>query len=570
MLEVKNDQKQKTFISWGLFVVFFAVVYGVIPITYAINDDTAMRDIASGAMSGTPDYHLVFVKAVLGMALSAVYTLFPGVDWYGLFWMGFILVSTAFIFWKMISACEKKGRNPILATALFLAVFTLAVLGHLVNFQFTVVSGILAGAAIFLYHTDESTGIRSYMMTALIILLLWLSFCVRDNVLMMAVPFDGLVFLYKEERIRKKVIMALIAAAGLAGIMALELSAYSAEEWKTYKAYNTARSVVYDYYGVPPYEENREFYDSIGLQEYDVVNLERYQLVFVDGLEEGKMQQIAEYARQKYEEQNSLGARVKAGMKLAVKGELEKETLILNLLAKTVVLAGLILGFRKKWKLFWLNAGFLLSEGALVLYLGYEGRLPARVMTALLMIEFLSALSILLTEWQDNPSEKRKKYPGWFVWTGTALLAVLAVWQFSDIRERQSRITAANQEYELLQHYYQEHPDNVYFIPANWIAGYTENFHIYKEARISNGFSLGGWTTFLPVYEQGMGRLGIENENTAFIEKNNVYLIFSSISSRITSHYEESYEEVSWTEVDKAPVYGMEVPVFKITGGNRK
>ena len=197
------------------------------------------------------------------------------------------------------------------------------------------------------------------------------------------------------------------------------------------------------------------------------------------------------------------------------------------------------MGFRKKWKLFWLNAGFLLSEGALVLYLGYEGRLPARVMTALLMIEFLSALSVLLTEWQDNPSEKRKKYPGWFVWTGTALLAVLAVWQFSDIRERQSRITAANQEYELLQHYYQEHPDNVYFIPANWIAGYTENFHIYKEARISNGFSLGGWTTFLPVYEQGMGRLGIENENTAFIEKNNVYLIFSSISSRITSHYEE-------------------------------
>ena len=138
--------------------------------------------------------------------------------------------------------------------------------------------------------------------------------------------------------------MASIACAGLAGIMVLEVFSYSSAEWKSYKDYNTARSVIYDYYGVPPYEENREFYDSIGLQEYDVVNLERYQLVFVDDLENGKMQQIADYAEQRYREQNSLTARVMAGVRIAVQGELGKETLVLNLLAKALVLLNIITG----------------------------------------------------------------------------------------------------------------------------------------------------------------------------------------------------------------------------------
>lgn len=38
----------------------------------------------------------------------------------------------------------------------------------------------------------------------------------------------------------------------------------------------------------PAYEENREFYEKIGLKEYDVENLKRYNLCFVNDLETGK------------------------------------------------------------------------------------------------------------------------------------------------------------------------------------------------------------------------------------------------------------------------------------------
>lgn len=567
---MNKSVKTEKIISFGLFFIFLAVVFLMIPVTYAINDDTAMRDIASGAMSGTPDYHLVFVKAALGALLSAVYRYFPGIDWYGLVWMGLVILSAALILWKILSICEKRGRNLLAASVLFLSVFALTGLGHLVSFQFTVVAGIVAGTAVFLYCLDDSSGKKEYRMAALVILLIWISFCVRENVLLMAVPFGGLIILYKKEPVKKKALMASIACAGLAGIMVLEVFSYSSAEWKSYKDYNTARSVIYDYYGVPPYEENREFYDSIGLQEYDVVNLERYQLVFVDDLENGKMQQIADYAEQRYREQNSLTARVMAGVRIAVQGELGKETLVLNLLAKALVLLNIITGIRYRKKALWLvNAGFLLCEGALTFYLGYEGRLPSRVMAALLIIEFLAALAVFFSERRNAVPETVKKIPGWTAGLLIVLLAA-AAWQFTVIRERQLQSTAANQEYELLQSYYREHPGQVYFIPATWTAGYTENFHIRKEARLDNGFSLGGWTTFLPVHEQGLKKFGIEDENTALIENDNVYLIFNTPSSRITAYYEQKYEDVQWTEIDTAPVYGMEVPVFKISGGERR
>ena len=567
---MNKSVKTEKIISFGLFFIFLAVVFLMIPVTYAINDDVAMRDIASGAMSGSPDYHLVFVKAALGALLSAVYRYFPGIDWYGLVWMGLVILSAALILWKILSICEKRGRNLLAASVLFLSVFALTGLGHLVSFQFTVVAGIVAGTAVFLYCLDDSSGKKEYRMAALVILLIWISFCVRENVLLMAVPFGGLIILYKKEPVKKKALMASIACAGLAGIMVLEVFSYSSAEWKSYKDYNTARSVIYDYYGVPPYEENREFYDSIGLQEYDVVNLERYQLVFVDDLENGKMQQIADYAEQRYREQNSLTAQVIAGARIAVQGELGKETLVLNLLAKALVLLNIITGIRYRKKRLWLvNAGFLICEGALAFYLGYEGRLPARVMAALLIIEFLSALAVFLLEQRNAAPETAKKIPGWTAGLLIVLLAA-AVWQFAVIRERQLQSTAANQEYELLQSYYREHPEQVYFIPATWTAGYTENFHIRKEARLDNGFSLGGWTTFLPVHEQGLKKFGIEDENTALIENDNVYLIFNTPSSRITAYYEQKYEDVQWTETDTAPVYGMEVPVFKISGGERR
>ena len=69
----------------------------------------------------------------------------------------------------------------------------------------------------------------------------------------------------------------------------------------------------------------------------------------------------------------------------------------------------------------------------------------------------------------------------------------------------------------------------------------------------------------MPVHDEGLRHFDIEDEDAALVEKDNVYLILNHPSDKINSHYAEEYGKVQWTEIDKAPVYGLEVPVYKIT-----
>lgn len=84
----------------------------VIPITYAINDDVAMRDIASGSLTGTPDYHLIFIKAAFGWVLTGLYRCFGGIDWYGCVFLGMMVLCCGILLERWNSWCIQKGKKP--------------------------------------------------------------------------------------------------------------------------------------------------------------------------------------------------------------------------------------------------------------------------------------------------------------------------------------------------------------------------------------------------------------------------------------------------------------------------
>ena len=63
-------------------------VYQTMGFVYAIADDVIMRDIASGAFTGTPDGHLFFVQYALGRTISSLYRINGRADWYGFFMAG--------------------------------------------------------------------------------------------------------------------------------------------------------------------------------------------------------------------------------------------------------------------------------------------------------------------------------------------------------------------------------------------------------------------------------------------------------------------------------------------------
>ena len=58
---------------------------------YDLNDDFFMRDIMSGAYTGTPDGHNVQTLYVLGAFISLFYKLCGTLPWYGLFLLLFLM-----------------------------------------------------------------------------------------------------------------------------------------------------------------------------------------------------------------------------------------------------------------------------------------------------------------------------------------------------------------------------------------------------------------------------------------------------------------------------------------------
>ena len=120
------EKQQKRYGEWIYFViiaVYFMVICCTVPVVYGINDDTTMRDIAAGAITGTPDGHLIFVKYALGKILSIIYLVLPGVDWYALVWLGLIVFCFILIVFRMHSLCMRKGVNPFLEILGYLIFF---------------------------------------------------------------------------------------------------------------------------------------------------------------------------------------------------------------------------------------------------------------------------------------------------------------------------------------------------------------------------------------------------------------------------------------------------------------
>ena len=97
-------------LAFLITAVYFLAVWKWIGFSYAINDDINMRDIASGAYTGTPDGHLIFMLYPMGFVLKSLYQIWPGIEWYGVMMVGCYMLSM----WVMLSGIllyDRKRKN---------------------------------------------------------------------------------------------------------------------------------------------------------------------------------------------------------------------------------------------------------------------------------------------------------------------------------------------------------------------------------------------------------------------------------------------------------------------------
>ncbi len=530
----------------GLGALYFLWAYTSFSFFYDINDDVAMRNVAAGVITGSPDAHLIHIKYILGLVISGLYALAPGLDWYGIGMTGIVSLSLAAVLYRGLVMRRRPGWKLVYVLGTLL-VFTGLGLKHLVGFQWTVTAGMAGGAGLFLFVTcQEEEPFQSWWEEGASLAFLLLCLCIRDDVFLLVLPAAGILFWHRHGSLQKgrmpvrlshwPILAAMVG--GIVLILGVELFAYRSPEWKTFLAYNQDREAIMDFYGIPDYQEDKAFYDSMGMDEETVVNLHRYSLYLTDDIYPEKMHALAENARELYQEKNPPLKRMGEGITKVLENLLDSQVLPLTAFAGILLIGGWILlqNRRELGEFVFLN----LLWTACWLYLGYRGRVVERVVYTLLFLQIFTHGGLLLQALPETFLEVRKE--NWknitiMLMLGLCFLGICGV-QSRELQKTSRERWAYNQQFLEINQYMAQHRENVYFMTTFSIETYTDNFTLRRDFAFSNLLSVGGWHSFSPLENKKIEKLGLgaQTMEHAMLTGENVFVI-----SLVNVDYMERY-----------------------------
>ena len=149
-----------------LLVAFPAIVFDFY---YDLNDDTLIKDIVSGAYTGTPSGYCVQLLYPLAWLIALLYKVIPNVAWYGLF-LCVCQFGAVVLIAVRLTAIFKTTKGRIMALLAELFVFFGLFLRELVIVQYSVTAGMCMMCAIFLFITSDNKKGRTAIPLILVVL----------------------------------------------------------------------------------------------------------------------------------------------------------------------------------------------------------------------------------------------------------------------------------------------------------------------------------------------------------------------------------------------------------------
>ncbi len=530
-------------------------VYAAMGFVYAIGDDVIMRDIVSGAFTGKPDGHAIFMKYALGFVLSRFYLFNNHIDWYGFFMAGTLFLALAVILYRGLSAEKSllwKGAYAGLTVGLFTAVMVF----HAAQFEWTVSAAMLGASGLYLYATGTKQGKGQYILEEILIwLLLFLTFCIRPDVFFMVMPGFGISFLWKfvkSGKERKICFQELILPAAVfltAGVVTLiEASAYGEEGWKEFQKFQAARTQVYDYSGIPSFEANPAFFEELGLSEHEVRNLRHYALYLIEGMDREMMEALSEESMRQNALETRLFGRMKEGITLAWGQFVHKEYFPASLPTLLFFIGILVLAFLYERRALVPLALFWGAEGIFWLALGFVGRLPERVAFSLHLIALLAMGAYFYRLYQKAESRIPQKGKAAAVSGILVLCLAAAVFQWKTAAASNAEKIARDGNYQLFKTACKEEPENIYFVEtfmAEPVGGAAVTGR--GDFRQNNCVTLGDWYSTSPLDEERFEALGIENAEETILTNPNAYLVVRDVEDTgfLGSYFAYKYPKLS-------------------------
>lgn len=538
----KIYQKNENIILTG---IFFLVLCGLIArrydYYYDLNDDVLMKDILAGVYTGEPEGHNIQMLYPLSALISLLYRLVPAAPWYGLFLCLCQYGSIGAIVHRGLRLCRNRpGKGAMLLTAGIIVTGTM--LEHLIFVQYTITATMLAAAAVFLFLTSgqevgekgDSAGEhrekgrravhrRFFRQNIPAVLLVWLAFLIRSEMLLLVLPLIGVAGIYKwagerpvftKTNCKKYLAVAGAVLIGLALGLAIHAAAYSAPEWREFTAFFDHRTQLYDYQQPPQYQEHMAFYDRIGLSESEAGLLDNYNFGLEEEIDAGMMGEIAAYAVGRRREEKPFKEQIVEKVKLyyykmthvGKNSDFPWNALIL------VGYAGLLgVGINRRktggmcLKLF-LLAGV---RTALWMYILMVEREPPRISHSLYYMEFCILCGMMLMSCRpaaDSFGDSKRRPGRYFPILAGGLMVITAginvPVMVKAVEGEAARREEINRPWLAMQEYASRHPDNYYYLDVYTTVAYSEKMFAGVNNRPANYDFMGGWACKSPLYEK--------------------------------------------------------------------
>ncbi len=501
---------------------------------YDLNDDTMIKDIVSGAYTGEPSGYCIQMLYPLAWCLALFYRAIPSVPWYGLFLclcqFGVVFLVAARLLFLMRGA--KAGifalaAEAVLVYGLFLRQFVVV--------QYSVTSGMCMAGAVFLFLTEQGTDKASvfFRRNLLPLFLVVISFLIRTEVCIMLLPFllfAGILRWCGEERFftvlnfRKYITLIVTALLCMAAVYSLDLLAYRGSEWTGFRRFFDARTKLYDFYGLPDYEDNRDFYESIGLSRESYTLLENYNFALDESIDTWRLDAIVSYQERLAAEGRGLhdtfGFVSKNSLKEALwqyKKQLSGSVSPASAAVIVLYLLYLILCVAPARGKLRAGAAFkivclLVVRSVLWLYLCMVDRVLDRVTMPLLMTEFVMLAGFLICDCAGSYGAGRfRAVKAVSCILGiTGILAALVV-SWRTVHAEYDGRAAADARWGAMMDYCRKNGDNYYVIDVYSSTSYegvpySEKMFTDVDDTYKNFDLCGGWAAKSPLARQKLER----------------------------------------------------------------
>lgn len=510
-------------IIWGVLFLRYGFFYD-------LNDDVLIKDILSGTYSGTGDIHNMQMLAPISTVLVILYKFVPYVPWMGMLEVFIMFTCFMLVTQRVHELFEQRIKDSVkrrVLIVLFYMVVVSTTLGlfmwEIVMVQYTVVCGLLVTTAAFLFYVDldDVFEIKNHINSIILVII---AFNIRSEMTLLMLPFLSVVFLirwFKEGFFHKTngkfIKFALIVIVGIILSFITNKVAYGGD-WKEFVNFFEARTEVYDFTGIPAYEENKEFYNSEAVNEEDYKALISYNFEYSERINTQLLESIADYVKSNSTTVQKVKRVFRAGVNsvkclftwksegaIQDSGFLEDSMshgapgMVVVILYLLCVVMTVIL--KDRTALYKLPLLFIMRSISWT-YIMYRGRVNARIAHPLYLIEITILFAIVITMYGSNINDlkKRRRKRAFVVMAVGMVIGTLISGYFvpGQVKRIDQKAAIRNHNNELCKAMYDYTSSNArkyYVIDVYSSVDFTEKIWSRNRYQKANVQLAGGWIT---------------------------------------------------------------------------